>query len=60
MTKHKKDSEAKRKARIAKYEASLKPMSVAELIRRTKKSEEDIKAGRVTSSEDLEKEFAKW
>jgi hypothetical protein len=49
-----------KKRRIAKYEKSLKPMSKAELIRRAKKSEEDIKAGRVFTTEELEKEMATW
>ncbi len=48
------------KAKVKRYEASLKPMTQDELIARARQSEEDIKAGRVTSIEDLEKEFDNW
>jgi hypothetical protein len=41
---------AERKA----YEASLKPMTVDELIARAQASNEDIKAGRIYSREEVE------
>ncbi len=44
------------KAKAKRYEATLKPMTQKELIDRALKSEADIKAGRLTSIEDLEKE----
>ena len=44
-------------ARIKRYEANLKPMTKEELIERAKISEQEIKLGRVTSIEDLEKEI---
>ncbi len=52
--------ELERKAKIAAYEAKLKPMTVEELRRRSMKSEEDIKAGRVTDIEDVIKESENW
>ncbi|MFM7021768.1 MAG: hypothetical protein ACKOXB_02235 [Flavobacteriales bacterium] len=47
-------------AKAKRYEANLKPMSQKELIDRAKKSEADIKAGRLTSIDDLEKESENW
>jgi len=47
-------------AKIKKYEASLKPMTQKELIERTLKSEAQIKAGKFTTIEDLEKESENW
>ncbi len=47
-----------KKRRIEKYEKSLKPMTEAELIRRINKSEEDIKAGRVFTTEEVKKKIA--
>lgn len=47
-------------AKIKKYEAGLTPMSEQELIDRTLKSEEQIKAGNYTTIEDLEKESDNW
>ena len=47
-------------AKAKKYEASLKPMTQKELIARAKKSELDIKAGRLTNIDDLEKESENW
>ena len=49
-----------RNAKIKRYEASLKPMTQEELIRRAEKSEADIKAGRLTTIEELEKESENW
>jgi hypothetical protein len=42
------------------YEARLKPFTKAELKARAKQANKAIKAGKVTSIEDLEKESAKW
>lgn len=42
------------------YEAKLKPLTKAELKARAKQSNKAIKAGKVTSIEDLEKESANW
>jgi hypothetical protein len=49
-----------KKARIVAYEESLKPMTSKELIERAKRSNDDIAAGRIISTEDLEKESANW
>ncbi len=46
-----------RKARIEAYETSLKPMSIEEYRKRIIEAEEDIKAGRCISVEDLQKEM---
>jgi len=50
MLKVKQDSEA------AAYEASLKPMTVEELVARSRASDEDIKAGRVYDIDEVLKE----
>jgi len=42
------------------YEATLKPLTKTELKARAKQANKAIKAGKVTSIEDLEKESAKW
>lgn len=39
---------------------SFVPMTKEELIQRAKRAEEDIKAGRLISDEDLEKEAENW
>jgi hypothetical protein len=44
----------KNAAEVAEYEASLKPMSVEELVARAEESNEDIKAGRVYTREEVE------
>jgi hypothetical protein len=49
--------EFRRKAEIEAYEASLKPMTVEELIARSRASDEDIAAGRVHDLEDVMKEL---
>ena len=49
-----------RNSKVKRYEASLKPMTQEELIERALKSEADIKADRLTSIEDLEKESENW
>lgn len=49
--------EFRRKAEIEAYEASLKPMTVEELVARSRASDEDIAAGRVHDLEDVMKEF---
>ncbi|MEM6395601.1 MAG: hypothetical protein AAF741_04585 [Bacteroidota bacterium] len=45
------------KMTVEEYEASLKPMTVEELIARAEASNEDIAAGRVYSLEQVEKIF---
>jgi hypothetical protein len=47
-------------AKAKRYEANLKPMTQKELIERTLKSEAEIKAGKYTTIEDLEKEAENW
>ena len=49
-----------KKARIERYESSLKPMTKTDLIARAIKAEADIKAGRVFTSEEVEKEMENW
>lgn len=49
--------EFRRKAEVEAYEASLKPMTVEELIARSRASDEDIAAGRVHDLEDVMKEL---
>lgn len=46
-----------RRERQKELSSKLKPMSVAELNQRIKKSEADIKAGRVYTSEEVERYF---
>ena len=46
----------KRKAEVAAYEDSLKPMSVEELVARAEESNRDIAAGRVYDLDDVIKE----
>jgi hypothetical protein len=41
-------------AEVAEYKASLKPMSVEELVARAEEANEDIKAGRVYTREEVE------
>ncbi len=46
--------ELRRESEIAAYEASLKPMTKEELIARAQAANEDIKAGRVYTREEVE------
>lgn len=46
--------------RRRKYESDLKPMSLKEFYAMIEESEEDIRAGRVISQQDLEKESEQW
>lgn len=46
--------------RRRKYESDLKPMSLKEFYTMIEESEEDIRAGRVISQQDLEKESEQW
>ena len=50
----------KKKAVIEAYEAKMKPMTSAEYKSILDQAEEDLKNGRVTSQEDLEKESSSW
>lgn len=50
----------KKKAVTEAYEAKLKPMSSAEYKSMLDQAEDDLKNGRVTSQEDLEKESSNW
>lgn len=50
----------RKKMRIKTYEAELKPMSAKALQARAKKANEDIAAGRVFTTEQLEKESENW
>ncbi len=45
---------------LAELGRDIKPMSFSEFNERINQSEEDIKAGRVTSQEDLEGESEDW
>lgn len=45
---------------VEAYEASLKPMSVQELIARAEASNEDIEAGRVYTREQIEAALGLW
>ena len=49
-----------RKTRIEAYEATLKPMTIEAYQQELLEAEEDVKAGRMMSLEDLEKEMEKW
>jgi len=46
--------ELRRESEIAAYEANLKPMTKEELIARAQAANEDIKAGRVYTREEVE------
>lgn len=48
--------EVKQDSEAAAYEASLKPMTVEELVTRSRASDEDIKAGRVYDIDEVMKE----
>jgi hypothetical protein len=48
--------EIKQDSEVAAYEASLKPMTVDELLARSRASDEDIKAGRVYDIDEVLKE----
>lgn len=48
------------KAKVKRYEASLKPMTQDELIARARKSEEDLKAGRVKNLSQLREDSESW
>ncbi|MCC6725521.1 MAG: hypothetical protein IT258_13515 [Saprospiraceae bacterium] len=52
--------EMARNQRVLNYEAGLKPMSKQELEQRALASENDIKEGRFTTAEELEKEMKNW
>ena len=45
--------EIKQDSEVAAYEASLKPMTVDELLARSRASDEDIKAGRVYDIDEV-------
>ena len=49
-----------RRERIEAYEATLKPMTIEAYRQELLDAEEDVKAGRMMSLEDLEKEMEKW
>lgn len=46
--------DTERQQRIDAYEASLKPMTKEELVERAKASDEDIKAGRIHTLEEVD------
>ena len=50
----------KKKAVTEAYEAKMKPMSSAEYKSMLDQAEDDLKNGRVTSQEDLERESSNW
>jgi len=52
--------ELQKKARIKRYESSLKPMTAKELMKRAEMANEDIASGRYITSEELEKESGNW
>ena len=52
--------ELRKRARTSFYNHSLKPMTAKELLDRAKKANKDIAAGRLTTSEELEKEIKNW
>jgi hypothetical protein len=56
----KKIEQLKKDAIKEAYEAKMKPMTKAQLKARVDESIKDIKAGRVTSIEDLQKESENW
>ena len=56
----KKIEHLKKEAIKEAYEARLKPMTKAQLKARAIEAMKDIKAGRVTSIEDLQKESESW
>ena len=47
-------------ARKRIYESELKPMTTEEYLKRAMVSEDDIKYGRITDIDDLEKESKDW
>ena len=47
-------------ARKRSYESQLKPMSIDEYLKRAMVSEEDIKYGRITNVDDIDKESKNW
>ena len=49
-----------RREKIKTYEASLKPMTQKEYENRILEAEEDVKAGKLISLEDLQKEMENW
>jgi hypothetical protein len=49
-----------RYAKFSREEKALKPFTKAQLIKRAKISERDIKAGRTTELSSLRKEILKW
>lgn len=48
------------KGKVVAYAADGSPLTLKAYNERLKKAEEDIRAGRVTSQEDLEKEAKGW
>ena len=46
--------------RVTSYEYDLKPMSSKTVVSRARKANEDIKAGRVLTTEQLKKESENW
>ena len=56
----KKIEQLKKEAIKEAYETKLKPMTKAQLRARTEEAIKDIKAGRVTSIPDLQKESENW
>lgn len=51
--------ELKNQKAIADYEAGLKPMTMDELVERSRESDADIEAGRVHDIEDVLKELCR-
>ena len=47
-------------AKFNRQEEAIKPFTKAELVRRAKKSEDDIKNGRTTTVKALKKEMRNW
>ena len=50
----------KKKAITETYQAKMKPMTSAEYSSMLDQAEKDLKNGKVTSQEDLEKESSNW
>jgi hypothetical protein len=53
-------SEMIKYSKSSKTDMALKPFTKAQIIKRAKQSEEDIKSGRVTSLSQLRKEIKTW
>lgn len=52
--------EVLKEARIQKYEASLKPMTKAELKTRIEKSEDEFRQDKILTAESLKEEMKDW